>query len=167
MKNHHGIYSNGGGIYVSGSFQSSYQCYIQDSHFEDNLGYSSGTVIYSSLSCATERTYVMVIDNCKFIDNGGDSIVYVTMEYLVLPVFLVLSDTMFSGNHGTPLQIVNAALVGNGNTIFESNRADMGAALHLSDSYILLNYSSFQFDFMSNLANSHRGAVFLDFQLSN
>ena len=167
MKNHHGIYSNRGGIYVSGSFQSSYQCCIRDSHFEDNLGHSSGTVIYSSLSCATEKTYVMVIDNCKFAHNEGDSIVYVAMEYLVLPVFLVLSDTMFSDNHGTPLHLVNAALVGNGNTIFESNQADMGAALHLSDSYILLNYSSFQFDFMSNLANSHGGAIYLDFQLSN
>ena len=167
MKNHHGIYSNGGGIYVSGSFQSSYQCYIQDSQFESNLGYSSGTVIYSSLSCTTERTYMMVIDNCTFIHNKGDSIVYVAMDYLVLPVLLVLGDTMFSDNHGTPLHLVNAALVGNGNTIFESNRADTGAALHLSDSYILLNYSSFQFDFMSNFANSYGGAVFMDFQLSN
>ena len=167
MKNHHGIYSNGGGIYVSGSFQSSYQCYIRDSHFEDNLGYSSGAVIYSSLSCATERTYVMVLDNCKFIDNEGESIVYVAMEYLDSPMFLLLGDTVFSSNNGTPLHLVNAALVGNGTNIFESNRADMGAALHLSDSYILLNYSSFQFGFMSNLANSHGGAIYLDFQLSS
>ena len=159
--------SNGGGIYVYGSFQSSYQCYIRDSHFEDNFGYGSGTVIYSSLSCVTEKTYVMVIDNCKFIRGKGDSIVYVAMEYLVLPVFLVLGDTMFSDNDGTPLHLVNAALVGNGTAIFESNRADTGAALHLSDSYILLNYSSFQFNLMSNFANSYGGAVFLDFQLSN
>ena len=165
IKNHYN--SNGGGIYVSGSFQTSYQCYIRDSHFEDNFGYGSGTVIYSSLSCATERTYVMVIDNCKFIHNEGDSIVYVAMEYLVLPVLLVLGDTMFSDNDGTPLHLVNAALVGNGTAIFESNQADTGAALHLSDSYILLNYSSFQFDLMSNFANSYGGAVFLDFQLSN
>ena len=165
MKNRYA--SNGGGIYVTGSFQTSYQCYIRDSHFEDNFGYGSGTVIYSSLSCATERTYVMVIDNCKFIRNEGDSIVYVAMEYLILPVFLVLGDTMFSYNDGTPLHLVNAALVGNGTVIFESNQADTGAALHLSDSYILLNYSSFQFDLMSNFANSYGGAVFLDFQLSN
>ena len=167
MKNHHGIYSNGGGIYVSGSFESSYQCYIRDSHFKDNLGYSSGAVIYSSLSCATKRTYVMVIDNCKFIHNEGDSIVYVAMEYLDLPMFLVLGDTIFSDNHGTPLHLVNAALVGNGTTMFEINQADTGAALHLSDSYILLNYSSFQFNLMSNIANSYGGGIFMNFQLSS
>ena len=167
MKNYYNIYRNGGGIYVSGSFQSSYQCCIRDSHFEDNFGYGSGAVIYSSLSCATERTYVMVIDNCKFIDNEGQSIVYVAMEYLVLPAFLVLGNVVLSNNSGIPLHLVNAALVGNGTAIFEGNQADTGAALHMSDSYVLLNYSSFQFDLISNFANSYGGAIFMDFQLSN
>ena len=165
MKNYY--VSNGGGIYVSGSFQTSYQCYIRNSHFEDNFGYGSGTVIYSSLSCATERTYVMVIDNCSFSQNEGESIIYVAMEYLVLPMFLVLGDVMFSNNSGTPLHLVNAALVGNGTAIFEGNRAGIGAALHMSDSYLLLNYSSFQFDLISNFANSYGGAIFMDFHLSN
>ena len=159
--------SNGGGIYITGSFQSSFKCYIQDSHFEDNFGYGSGTTFFSSLSCATEMTYVVLIDNCRFIHNEGNSIVYVAMEYYILPVFVVLTDTEFSNNSGTPLHLFNAALVGNGSTIFEGNEADTGAALHLSDSYILLNYSSFQLDMVSNFANSYGGAIFIDFQLSN
>ena len=159
--------SNGGGVYVSGSFQSSYQCYIQDSHFEGNFGFGSGTVVYSSLSCATEKTYVMFINNCSFVNNEGESIVYVAMENYVLPVFLVLGDTHFSNNNGTPLHLFNAALVGNRNTTFKSNQADTGAALHLTDSYILLNYSSFQLNLISNFANSYGGAVFIDFRLSN
>ena len=159
--------SNGGGVYVSGSFLSSYQCYIQDSHFEGNFGFGSGTVVYSSLSCPTEKTYIMHINNCSFVNNEGESIVYVAMENYVLPVFLVLSDTDFSNNTGTPLHLFNAALVGNRNTTFINNSADTGAALHLTDSYILLNYSSFQFNLISNFANSYGGAVFIDFRLSN
>ena len=159
--------SNGGGIYITGSFKSVFQCYIQDSHFEDSFGYGSGSVIYSSLFCATEMTYVVFIDNCRFIHNEGNSIVYVAMEYYILPVFVVLTDTEFSNNSGTPLHLFNAALVGNGSTIFEGNEADTGAALHLSDSYILLNYSSFQLDMVSNFADSYGGAIFIDFQLSN
>ena len=163
----HNYTSNGGGVYVSGSFQSSYQCYIQDSHFEGNFGFGSGTVVYSSLSCATEKTYVMFINNCRFVNNEGESIIYVAMENYVLPVFLVLSDTDFSNNNGTPLHLFNAALVGNQNTTFKSNQADIGAAFHLTDSYILLNYSSFQLNLVSNFANSYGGAVFIDFRLSN
>ena len=159
--------SNGGGIYITGSFQSSFQCYIQNSHFEDNFGFGTGTVFFSSLSCATEKTYVVHIDNCTFIHNEGNSIVYVAMEYYVLPVFVVLSDTEFSNNSGTPLHLFNAALVGNGSTVFEGNEADTGAALRLSDSYILLNYSSSQLDLVSNFANSYGGAIFIDFRLSN
>ena len=170
MKNNYTSFSNGGGVYVSGSFQSSYQCYIQDSHFEGNFGFDSGTVIYSSLSCPTQKTYVMFINNCRFVCNEGDSIVYVAMEnnyYYVLPVFLVLSNTNFSNNTGTPLHLFNAALVGSTNTTFISNQADTGAALHLTDSYILLNYSSFQLKLISNFARSYGGAVFIDFRLSN
>ena len=58
-------------------------------------------------------------------------------------------------------------LVGNGNTTFEGNEADTGGAVHLSDSYILLNYSSFQFDLKLNFVNSYGGAIFIDFPLSN
>ena len=164
-KNH--FTSNGGGIYIIGSFQSSFQCYIKNSHFEDNFGFGTGTVFFSSLSCATQKTYVVHIDNCTFIHNEGNSIVYVAMEYYILPVFVVVSDTEFNNNSGTPLHLFNAALVGHGNTTFEGNEADTGAALRLSDSYLLLNYSSFQLDMVSNFANSYGGAIFIDFQLSN
>ena len=159
--------SNGGGIYVTGSFQSSFLCYIQNSHFEDNFGFGTGTAFFSSLSCTTQKTYIVCIDNCTFIDNEGNSIVYVAMEYYILPVFVVLSDTEFSNNSGTPLHLFNAALVGHGRTVFEDNEADTGAALRLTDSYLLLNYSSFQLDMVSNFANSYGGAIFIDFQLSN
>ena len=90
--------SIGGGIYVTGSFQSSYQCYIKDSCFGNNSGIGSGTVVYSSLSCATEKTYVMFINSCRFIHNEGNSIVYIAMEYYVLPVFVVLADIEFNNN---------------------------------------------------------------------
>ena len=159
--------SNGGGIYITGSFQSSFQCYIQNSHFENNFGFGTGTAFFSSLSCATQKTYIVDIDNCTFSHNEGNSIVYVAMEYYILPVFVVVSDTEFSNNSGTPLHLFNAALVGHGRTVFKDNKADTGAALHLTDSYVLLNYSSFQLDMVSNFANSYGGAIFIDFQLSN
>ena len=42
-----------------------------------------------------------------------------------------------------------------------------GAALRLSNSYILLNYSTFQFEICNNFANSYGGGIYIDFSLSS
>ena len=163
---HNVYYSNGGGLYITGAFESIFKCYVVNSYFGDNFGFGDGTIIYSSLKGATEKTYLVFIDNCTFTLNQGNSIVYVAMEYYILPAFLILSSN-FSTNIGTPLKLFNTILVGNGSTIFVNNQAETGAALYLSDSYILLNYSSFQLHIADNFANQHGGAIFIDFVLSN
>ena len=58
-------------------------------------------------------------------------------------------------------------LVGIGNTSFQDNKADTGAAMHLSDSFLLLNFSSFQFRIINNFAYTYGGAIFIDCSLSN
>ena len=158
--------SNGGGIYILGTFAITSQFYIQNSYFANNFGFGRGTVIHSSLTCITDNTYLITIENCNFSNNKGKSIVYVAMEYYLLPAFLVLNGE-FNNNSGTPLELFNVILVGNGNTSFQDNKADNGAALHLSDSFLLLNYSSFQFRIINNFANAYGGAIFTDFLLSN
>ena len=158
--------SNGGGIYILGTFQTTCQLYIQDSFFKNNFGFGPGTVVYSSLTCTTDNTYLISIKNCIFTHNKGRSIVYVAMEYYLLPAFLVINGE-FSNNTGTPLELFNVILVGNGNTKFQDNNGDTGGALHMSDSFLLLNFSSFQFSIKNNFANSYGGAIFIEFSLSN
>ena len=158
--------SNGDGIYIIGSFLMTCQLHFQDSNFKNNVGYGSGSVIYSSLTCKTDTVYFISIVNCTFISNKGKSIVYVASEYYLLPTFLVLNG-IFEDNTGTPLELFNTILVGNGTTRFNRNKADAGAALRLSNSYILLNYSTFQLDISNNFANAYGGGIFIDFSLSN
>jgi len=159
-------YSNGGGIYIYGTYQSSFKASIKDSRFAKNFGFGSGTVLHTSLTCGDEKAYMIVIENCIFRENHGKSIVYVSMRNYVIPAFLVLSGT-FNANVGTPLETSNVMVAGNGATTFLNNRADDAAGMHLSDSYILLNYTSFQFYFINNFANLHGGAFYVDFPLSN
>ena len=87
------------------------------------------------------------------------------MEYYLLPAFLLLNGE-FSNNIGTPLEIFNIILVVTGNTSFHQNKSDAGAALHISDSFLLFNFSSFHFTITNNLANTYGGAIFIDFLLS-
>ena len=158
--------SNGGGLYLIGTFRHTFRCYISSSQFEANVGFGSGTVIYGSLTCETSRTYVMVIDNCIFKDNKGGSIVFVTKMQYFTPAFLIL-NAKFIHNTGTPVKLFNMILVGKGNVSFQYNQADTGAALYLTDSYLLLNYSSFNFNIVKNFANYHGGGVYVAFRLSN
>ena len=84
----------------------------------------------------------------------------------MLPSFLVLNGE-FINNTGTPLELFNFMLVGNGTTKFLNNKADIGAAVCLSNSFLLLNFISFQFDIRNNFANAYAGGIFVDFLLSN
>ena len=147
---------NSGGINILGSLQETFQIHIQDSFFSNNSGLDAGTVIYSSLMCTTttDGIYLIFIENCTFSYNKGQSIVYVGMEcsYYFLPAYLIL-NTEFINNTGTPLKLFNIILVGSGTSRFQNNIADLGAALHLTNSFLPLNISSFQFDIRNNLAN--------------
>ena len=142
---------NGGGINILGIFQVSCKIYIADSCSKNNFGLSHGSGIRSALICVTDNTYLIFIQNCIITHNKDRSIVYVGMEHYILPAFLLL-NAEFNNNTGTPLQLFIVILVGNGVTRFQNNRADVGAALHLRRSYILLNFTSFQFDMRDNLA---------------
>ena len=157
---------NGGGINILGTFQESCEIYIQDSYFNNNFGFSYGSVIHSFLTCASDKPYLIFIENCIFIHNKGESIIYVGMEHYYLPAFLVLNGE-FSNNTGTPLQLFNVILVGSGSTRFQNNKADKGAALYLRKSYLMLNFTSFQFDIRDNMASEFGGAIYIDLLFAN
>ena len=157
---------DGGGVNILGSFQVGCQIHIKDSYFNNNSGYSHGSIIHSSLTCTTDKSYLIIIENCTFTHNKGKSIVYVGMEHYSLPAFIFLNAD-FSNNTGTPLYLYNIMLVGIGITRFCNNKADVGAALYLHKSYLLLNFSSFQFDIRDNLANEYGGAIYIDILFTN
>ena len=159
---------NGGGLYIIGSFKESFKCYLQESQFKSNLGLGLGVIIHSIL--ISDNAYVFTIYNSSFVENTGGSIVYIgktpLMEDLVItnkPSFLFLGQsTIFLNNTGTAIRLLDAILVGNGNTIFSHNIAQSGAALYLTDSYVLTYISTFQFNFSNNFAIARGGAIFID-----
>ena len=162
---------NGGGLYITGSYRTNFSCYMQDAHFESNIGriYSQGVVIFSTLQ--SDRVYNFTIYNSTFINNTGGSIVCIgkiplmeELEMLFKPLLLYLGKhTKFLNNTGTAIKLSDAALVGIHNTEFSYNRAESGAALYLTDSYVLSCISSFQFNFTENFAAMHGGAIFIEF----
>ena len=154
--------SNGGGIYITGSFKSAFKFLLHSSQFISNSGFGAGTAIYSSLENANKQAYLMVIDNCTFTLNKGSSIVHVAMQNYYVPGFLGLNGE-FTNNTGSSLKLSNMILVGVDSVLFQHNKADAGAAIYLINSYILLNYSSFQIGITNNLAFLYGGGIFIEF----
>ena len=74
---------DGGGINILGTFQENCEIYIKDSYFNNNFGFSYGSVIHSSLTSANNKPYFVFIENCIFTHNKGKSIVYIGMEHLL------------------------------------------------------------------------------------
>ena len=76
-----------------GTFHYNCQIYIEDSYFKNNFGFSYGSVIHSSLTCANNKPYFIFIENCIFTHDKGKSIVYIGMEHYYIPAFLVLNGS--------------------------------------------------------------------------
>ena len=159
---------NGGGLYITGSFKTNFKCYVQDARFVSNIGRGHGVVIFSILQ--SDSAYLLAIYNSTFERNIGRSIVRIgkiaLMEDLIItnqPTLLFLGQyTNFLHNTGTPIRLSDVILVGTDNTEFSYNKAQSGAALYLTDSYVLSNVSSFQFNFSHNFAIVSGGAIFID-----
>ena len=163
--NNHFI-GDGGGINILGTLHKGCRMHIKNSYFINNFGFSPGSVIHSSIACLADKTYLIFIKNCIFTHNKGKSIIYVGMEHYLLKAFLVFNGE-FNNNTGTPLQLFNVILVGNGVSKFHNNKADVGAALYLRKSYLLLNFTSFHFDIRDNFANEYGGAIYIDLLFTN
>ena len=159
---------NGGGLYITGLFRTNFKCYLQDNLFENNIGRGHGAIIFTFLQ--SDSTYVFTVYNSTFVNNTGRSIVRLgktaLMEDLLFtnkPTLLFMGkSTNFLHNTGTAIRLSDVVLVGNGHTEFRYNVAQSGAALYLTDSYVLQYISSFQISFFHNFAIIRGGAIFVD-----
>ena len=159
---------NGGGIFINGIVRKSFKFHVKDSHFQNNIGHSSGTVMYAELR--TDIAFLFSIYNSSFVGNsGGTSIVRIVnrsdMNVFIrkLAILLLGHSTIFANNHGGALSMEDTLLVGVGNTTFHSNTVNNGAGLFLGDSHVLLNFSYFRFNFHHNFAFRRGGAIYIQF----
>ena len=168
VSNHHlSNQSEASGLYITGRLNTnfSFQLHIKDSKFKHNIGRGSGAVIYCALA---GDFYLVTIYNSIFSKNTGDSIIYIEKSSnsetrnMSIPAALIIGlSTKFNKNVGTALQLSNMVLIGNQTTSFVHNEAINGAALFLSNSYLLLNCTTFKFIIKENLAYQRGGAIYI------
>ena len=151
---------------------SDYYCYTTDpthkilftnSSFNNNIGGGDGAAIHFNLNIA-QYDYINNISTSIFSNNSGYKSLIYSSSYDP-SVQLIVKGSIFMNNEGSVFHIANQILqFSNENepTIFHSNRAQNGAALHLSlDSKVKFNNDS-QVSFNKNTARRYGGAIYYD-----
>ena len=146
----------------------SHQVLFANSSFNNNNGGGHGAAIYFNLDIE-QYDYVNNISTCIFGNNSGyRSLIYSSGYDPAVP--LIVIDSVFMNNEDTIFYISNQVLQFFSEkepTIFDSNRAQNGAALYLElDSKVNFTQHS-QVSFNKNIARRYGGAIYYDITQSS
>ena len=122
-----------------------------------------GTAIhYSSNNMLTSSPFKIIITNCNFFYNeNAKSVVYFGQSPPKLCEYLILSNSKFHHNRGTPIYLTNKNLYMNGKIEFYGNVAENGGGIFISDHSNVTFHKSATINFTQNTANNNGGAIFL------
>ena len=122
-----------------------------------------GTAIhYSSNNMLTSSPFKIRITNCNFFYNeNAKSIVYFGQSSPKLCEYLVLQNSKFHNNGGTPIYLTNQNLYMKGKIEFYRNVAENGGGIFISDYSNVTFHKSATVNFTQNTANNNGGAIFL------
>ena len=104
---------------------------------------------------------MLTINNCNFTRNKcSKSYIYINKrnnEY----TYFILNDSIFLGNKGTPIFVLNHKLCLNGKNSFQNNRARNGTGIYISDHSTIVFGASSNVAFMQNSTDNNGAAIFL------
>ena len=122
-----------------------------------------GTAIhYSSNNMLTSSPFKIMITNCNFFYNeNAKSVVYFGQSSPKLCEHLILRNSKFHYNRGTPVYLTNQNLYMNGKLEFCGNVAENGGGIFISDHSNVTFYRRATVHFTQNTASHNGGAIFL------
>ena len=134
---------------------------INNCNFVNNIHYRGhGAAIHYSSNGTTDSHFVFSISNCNFSHNkGAESFIYIEASIDHNDVTLI--DSIFHGNEGTCIILVNQKLYIMGNTLFESNAGKQGTGIYISDKSTVVFGENSNVTFINNSADTSGGAIFL------
>ena len=122
-----------------------------------------GTAIhYSSNNMLASSSFKIMITNCNFFYNqNAKSVVHFDQSSPKLCEYLILQNSKFHNNGGTPVYLTNQNLYMNGKIEFYRNVAENGGGIFISDYSNVTFHKSATVNFTQNTANNNGGAIFL------
>ena len=131
---------------------------IKFCNFLNNNRYKHhGTAIHAEV--AGSSNFKLNINNCSFSYNKhAKSLVYVrSIEHNVITLY----DSTFNSNRGISIFLINQVLYLKKKVLFQSNRAENGAAIYISNHSRVIFGEDSDVAFIQNSADKAGGAIFL------
>ncbi|MCY3927404.1 MAG: hypothetical protein OXG81_03930, partial [Acidobacteria bacterium] len=150
-------------------FDGSFQLFsIMNSSFSHNIGGGHGAAVY--FNYAMDGLTNTTISTCTFNNNSDyKSLIYASSKSSV-DAYLIVQDSMFMQNKETVFYIRNQTLQfsnDNKTTVFDSNRAQNGAALYLDLNAKIIFTNNSAVSFSNNIARRYGGAIYCDITQSS
>lgn len=163
----HNFATAGGAIIMANIFSSKFRAYISETHFENNTGVL-GNCIYVTGVGTVNEFIALAIANSSFVNNsvierfsfdnskGSHGAIYLNL------INAKFSDTVFSNNTGSAVNLIVSTITLSGKVVFNDNRAFDGGALYLQINSKMIVANNSEIMFVNNSALSRGGAVFFD-----
>ena len=131
--------------------------FVNNSHYRGH----GAAIYYSSSNTKKFSQFVFIIDNCNFTNNKYiKGLVYIENRVLKYHKIFI-NNSIFSSNQGISVYVINHKICIIGKVLFQSNVAEDGAGIHISDHSTVMFGENSNVTFGQNTANNRGGAVFL------
>ena len=154
-------------------FRSDYQSFsFTNGSFINNTGGGHGAIIHFAMpQFGYQSNFVNMISTSMFNHNSGfTSLIYASTSGSAI-VTLAVKDCTFIYNVGNVFYLQNLIIkflnAANRSTIFDSNRAQNGAALYLDLNSVIMFTNNSAVTFSNNVARRYGGAIYYDITQSS
>ena len=145
---------------VSGDVNITNCNFVNNSHYRGH----GAAIHYSSMYSAKKSFYdqfVFTLNHCNFTNNRHvTSLVYVENRLFKYHK-IIFNNSIFSSNQGIPLYVINHKIYISEEILFQSNIAEDGAGIYISDHSTVIFGKTSNVTFTQNLANVRGGVIFL------
>ena len=157
----------GGAIFINSGLSPKSLSYISNCRFEENSGVRGNCIYVNGIATFNEFTAI-TIANSSFVKNsvfesfsfdnsqGSHGAVYLNL------INAKFSNTLFSNNSGSAVNLLFSALTLSGEVVFNDNRAFDGGALYLQINSEIIVANNSKVIFANNSALSSGGAIFFN-----
>ena len=109
-----------------------------------------------------DSLFMFSINHCSFTNNRHiKSLVHAENRLFIKYHKIIFNNSMFNSNQSIPIRVINHEIHIYGKVLFQSNVAEDGAGIYISNYSTVIFGENSKVTFIQNLANDRGGAIFL------
>ena len=147
---------------VSGDLNINNCNFVNNSHYRGHGAATHYSYMYNAKK-SSHNQFVFTINICTFTNNKHiiRNLVYIENGLFIKYHKIFLSNSIFSGNQGIPVYVINHNVYINGKVLFKNSVAVDGAGIYISDHSTIMFGENSNTKFINNSVYSKGAAIFI------